>query len=60
MEFTVLGINLDNSLRYEHTSEKNYSDKLSRALENINLWKTRDLTLHGRITMIKSAYRFIV
>ena len=53
-EFTALGINFPNSLRCVNTSKKNYFDKLVGALENINLRKTRDLTLYGRITIINS------
>ena len=53
-DFTALGIKFNNKSTGREIAEQNYSSKLMKALENLNLWKARDLTIYGRVTLIKS------
>ena len=53
-EFSALGIKFSNNISYRDITEKNYVDKISKVAEIINIWKGRDLTLYGRVTVIKS------
>ena len=53
-EFTALGVNFDNSRNMQEISDLNYTNKLDKAGSRAKFWKTRDLTIFGRITLIKS------
>lgn len=50
--FTVLGIKYTPDL--EHISISNYSNKLSEIQRDLKSWSKRNLTLFGKITVIKS------
>ena len=53
-DFTALGLKFNNHSTCQEIAEQNYTMKIVKALDNINLWKARDLTLFGRVTIIKS------
>ena len=52
--FTALGIDFDNSSSLQEISDLNFSNKLNKAKSRAKFWKSRDLTLFGRVTIIKS------
>ena len=52
--FTALGVNFDNSNNLYDITNYNYTDKLEKAKSRAKFWEKRDLTVYGRITLIKS------
>ena len=52
--FTALGIDFDNSSSLQEISDFNFSNKLNKAKSGAKFCKKRDLTLLGRVTIIKS------
>ena len=53
-EFTVLGASFNNSSNIQVISNINYLAKLDKAKSRAKFWATRDLTIYGRVTLIKS------
>ena len=53
-KFTAFGINLANSLSIPETMEVNYEARITKAKSWVNIWNRRDLTLMGKVTIIKS------
>ena len=53
-EFIALGVDFDNFNNIQVISNNSYLDKLERARSRSKFWETRDLTIYGRITLIKS------
>ena len=53
-EFTALGVNFDNSRSLQDISDSNFLEKLNKAKLRAEYWKSRDLTIYGRVTIIKS------
>ena len=52
--FTALGINFSNSMSVAGIMEVNYEARITKAKSWVNVWKSRDLTLMGKVTIIKS------
>ena len=52
--FTALGITFDNDSNINTIVESNYLSKLDKAKTKADIWSKRDLTLLGRVTIIKS------
>ena len=52
--FTALGINFSNSMSVTGIMEVNYEARITKAKSWVNVWKSRDLTLMGKVTIIKS------
>ena len=52
--FTALGVDFDNSSSLQTISDSNYEKKIKAAKSRVDFWKTRDLTVYGRVTLIKS------
>ena len=53
-EFTALGIDFSNSLSLSQITEINYEKKLKVATGWTESWKNRDLSIYGKVTIIKS------
>ena len=53
-EFSALGIYFNNYDNLRDIADRNYMDKLERATSRAKFWKSRDLSIYGRITLIKS------
>ena len=53
-EFTALGVYFNNYDSLCDITDKNYTDKLEKANSCAKFWGTRDLSIYGRITVIKS------
>ena len=53
-KFSALGINYNNFDSIEKISNINYLDKLEKAKSWVDVWSKRDLTLMGKVTIIKS------
>ena len=53
-EFTALGVYFNNYNSLCDITDKNYTDKLEKANSRAKFWGTRDLSIYGRITLIKS------
>ena len=52
--FTVLGVYFCNDKSIAEIVHNNYSSKIEKAKNWINIWSKRDLTLLGKVTIIKS------
>ena len=52
--FTALGLRFDNSSSLAEITHTNYELKLEKAKGWVKNWSRRDLTLYGKITIIKS------
>ena len=52
--FTALGIQFSNSLSITDIVNMNYNAKIKKAMSWIESWKRRDLTIYGKVTIIKS------
>ena len=52
--FTALGINFSNNTSVVGIMEVNYEAKITKAKSWVNVWSRRDLTLMGKVTIIKS------
>ena len=52
--FTALGIDFDNSSSLQEISDFNFSNKFNKSKSRAKFWKSRDLALFGRVTIIKS------
>ena len=52
--FTALGIQFSNSLSITDIVNLNYNAKIKKAMSWIDSWKKRDLTIYGKVTIIKS------
>ena len=53
-EFTALRVYSNNYDSLCDITDKNYTDKLEKANSRAKFWGTRDLSIYGRITLIKS------
>lgn len=53
-DFTALGIDFSNSISLDQITTMNYEKKIKIAMGWIDSWKMRDLSIYGRITIIKS------
>ena len=53
-KFTVLGINFANSMSIPEIMEVNYEARITKAKSWVSIWNRRDLTLMGKVTIIKS------
>ena len=53
-KFTALGIDFSNSLSLSQITEMNYEKKLKIATGWTNSWKNRDLSIYGKVNIIKS------
>ena len=53
-DFTALGIKFNNYDNLRDIADNNYVDKLDKAKSRAKFWKNRDLSVYGRITLIKS------
>ena len=53
-KFTALGINFANSLSIPEIMEVNYEARITKAKSWVSIWNRRDLTLMGKVTIIKS------
>lgn len=51
--FTALGINFHGN-DINSVTESNYTSKLNKAMSLAKIWGARDMTVYGRITLIKS------
>ena len=52
--FTALGIQFNNFSSINDISNLNYVKKLEKAKARVKFWKSRDLTVFGKVTIIKS------
>ena len=52
--FTALGINFSNNSSLREISNNNYDNKLEKAKSWVNIWSKRDLTIMGKVTILKS------
>ena len=52
--FTALGINFSNNMSIHNIMEVNYEARITKAQSWVNIWSSRDLTLMGKVTIIKS------
>ena len=52
-DFTALGVHLNNYSSLQDISNLNYSEKFEKAKTKAIFWNSRDLTIYGRITIIK-------
>ena len=55
-DFTALGVNFDNSRSLQEISDSNFVEKYNKAKSRINFWKSRDLTIYGRVTILKAIF----
>ena len=53
-KFTALGINFANNMSIPEIMEVNYEARITKAKSWVNIWNRRDLTLMGKVTIIKS------
>ena len=53
-DFTALGVQLNNYSCLQDMSNFNYSEKFKKAKTRANFWISRDLTIYGRTTIIKT------
>ena len=53
-EFTALGIYFTNSLTLKHITDINYERKIKTAIGWVESWKRRDLSIYGKVTIVKS------
>ena len=53
-EFTALGIYFTNSLSLKQITDINYERKMKTATGWVESWKRRDLSLYGKVTIVKS------
>ena len=53
-KFVALGVCFDNSSSIQNISDRNYSEKLEKAKSRAIFWSGRDLTIYGKVTLIKS------
>ena len=53
-KLTALGINFANSLSIPEIMEVNYEARITKAKSWVSIWNRRDLTLMGKVTIIKS------
>ena len=53
-DFDALGVYFNNYSNLRVISDINYSNKLEKANSRANFWNKRDLTIYGRVTLIKS------
>ncbi len=53
-DFVALGIQFNNSQTAGQIAELNYTTKLEKAINKVKFWMSRDLTIYGRVTLIKS------
>ena len=52
--FVALGINFSNNMSIYQIMEVNYEAKITKAKSWVNIWNRRDLTVLGKVTIIKS------
>ena len=52
--FIALGISLSNNMSIQGIMEVNYEARITKAKSWVNIWNKRDLTLMGKVTIIKS------
>ena len=52
--FTALGVEFDNYSSSQQISDKNFENKFERAKARSRFWQTRDLTIYGKVTIIKT------
>ena len=53
-QFIALGVIFDNSSSIQEISDSNYSRKLDKAMSRAAFWNSRDLTIFGKVTIIKA------
>ena len=53
-KFTALGIDFDNCSSSQEISDNNFQSKFERAKARSSFWQTRDLSIFGRVTIIKT------
>ena len=53
-QFSALGVSFNNSSCLQDISDINFSNKLDKAKSRAKFWINRDLTIYGRVTLIKS------
>ena len=53
-QFIALGVSFDNYNSIQEISDMNYSMKLDKAMSRAAFWNSRDLTVFGKVTIIKT------